>query len=32
MLWATPEEALRGAYQAAQLHHRASALLIITAA
>lgn len=32
MLWATPEEVLRGAYQAARLHHRGSALLIVTAA
>jgi integrase len=32
MLWATPEEVLRGAQQAAHLHNRASALLIITAA
>lgn len=32
MLWATPEEVLRGALQAAQLHHRGSALLIVTAA
>lgn len=32
MLWATPEEVLRGAYQAEQLHDRGSAVLIITAA
>jgi integrase len=32
MLWATPEEVLRGALQAAQLHDRGSALLIVTAA
>ncbi|OLF04778.1 hypothetical protein BLA60_39275 [Actinophytocola xinjiangensis] len=32
MLWATPEEVLRGALQAAQLHHQSSALLIVTAA
>jgi integrase-like protein len=32
MLWATPEEVLRGALQAAQLHNRGSALLIVTAA
>lgn len=32
MLWANPEEVLRGALQAAQLHDRASALLIVTAA
>lgn len=32
MLWATPEEVLRGALQAAQLHHKSSALLIVTAA
>ncbi|MFL6140695.1 MAG: tyrosine-type recombinase/integrase [Labedaea sp.] len=32
MLWATPEEVLRGALQAAELHHRGSALLIVTAA
>ncbi|MCE7009993.1 N-terminal phage integrase SAM-like domain-containing protein [Kibdelosporangium philippinense] len=32
MLWATPEEVLRGAQQAERLHNRASALLIITAA
>lgn len=31
MLWATPEEVLRGALQAAQLHNRGSALLIVTA-
>lgn len=32
MLWATPEEVLRGAHQAEQLRDRASAILIITAA
>jgi integrase len=32
MLWATPEEVLRGAGQAEQLHSRASAVLIITTA
>lgn len=32
MLWATPEEVLHGAHQAARLHHRGSALLIVTAA
>jgi hypothetical protein len=32
MLWATPEEVLRGAGQAEQLQDRASAVLIITAA
>jgi hypothetical protein len=32
MLWATPEEVLRGALQAAASHNRGSALLIITAA
>jgi len=32
MLWATPEEVLRGAQQAEQLQDRASAVLIITAA
>jgi len=32
MLWATPEEVLRGALQAAHLHDRSSALLIVTAA
>lgn len=32
MLWATPEEVLRGAHQAEQLRDRASAVLIITTA
>jgi integrase len=32
MLWASPEEILRGAQQAEQLHNRTSALLIVTAA
>jgi integrase len=32
MLWATPEEVLRGALQAAQLRDPASALMIVTAA
>jgi integrase len=32
MLWATPEEVLRGALQAEQLSHRRDAIMIITAA